>query len=61
MTDRSAAKDAAPTYDDSEWPIFRVRMPPVAYLPRLPQSTRTSRAASCVSKAQGQRATSAMR
>ncbi len=33
MSDHPAAKNAlasAPTYDESEWPIFRVRMPPVA-------------------------------
>jgi hypothetical protein len=36
MADPPAAKDASsslPTYDDSEWPIFKVKMPPVALSP----------------------------
>jgi hypothetical protein len=33
VSDRTVGKEApsgTPTYDESEWPIFRVRMPPVA-------------------------------
>jgi hypothetical protein len=36
MADPPTAKDAShslPTYDDSEWPIFQVKMPPVALSP----------------------------
>jgi hypothetical protein len=36
MADPPAARDASPSlpsYDDSEWPIFQVKMPPVALSP----------------------------